>query len=183
MTLLLEIWTSLRGFFELGGPVLFGIFATTVVMWILIVERLWYLLAVLPREMRDAELDWKRGPCDGSWYASGIRDLIVSQVSLNTRRNLGFIQTLIQILPLMGLLGTVWGMVQIFENLTLFGTGNARLMASGVSQATIPTMAGLVAALSGLCFSAWLKQHSKHKLEELEDRLEMQFEMVTATEQ
>lgn len=182
MTLFLDIWVSLRGFFELGGPVLFGIFAVTAVMWILIVERLWYLFAVMPREVSAAELDWERGPCDGSWHANRIRQLIVSQVGLSTRRNLRLIQTLIQILPLMGLLGTVWGMVLIFENLTMFGTGNARLMASGVSQATVPTMAGLVAALSGLCISAWLKQHTKHKLEELEDRLQMQFATVAAAQ-
>ena len=81
-----------------------------------------------------------------------------------------------QILPLLGLLGTVWGMVQVFEIMTVFGTGNARLMAGGVSQATIPTMSGLVAALSGLYLSAWLRQRAKRKMEELEDALEMQFE-------
>ncbi|MCY4056998.1 MAG: MotA/TolQ/ExbB proton channel family protein, partial [Gammaproteobacteria bacterium] len=80
---------------------------------------------------------------------------------------------------LLGLLGTVWGMVQVFETLTAFGTGNARLMASGVSQATIPTMAGLVAALSGLYFSVWLKQRAQRKMEELADGLRIQFEAGT----
>ena len=76
-----------------------------------------------------------------------------------------------QVLPLLGLLGTVWGMVQVFEMLTVFGTGNARLMASGISRATIPTMAGLVAALSGLYFSVSLRVRAKRKLEELGDEL------------
>ena len=180
MTLFFDAWVSLRSFFELGGPVLFAIFAATLAMWVLIVERLWYLIAVLPSQTHAAEQEWTHSAGDGSWHANSIRQLIVSQVGQSSRRNLGLIQTLIQILPLMGLLGTVWGMVQIFENLTLFGTGNTRLMASGVALATLPTMAGLVAALSGLCVSAWLKHYSKQKLEELEERLQMRFEPASA---
>lgn len=176
VTLLLDAWASLRGFFELGGPVLYGIFAVTAVMWALIVERLWYFLGVLPQEIRSAEGVWAAGLRDGSWSARSLRRLILSEVGLGAERNLRLIQTLMQILPLLGLLGTVWGMVQVFETLTVFGTGNARLMASGVSQATIPTMAGLVAALSGLYLSAWLRQRAKRKMEELEDGLQMQFE-------
>ncbi|MCY3623779.1 MAG: MotA/TolQ/ExbB proton channel family protein [Gammaproteobacteria bacterium] len=176
MTLLYDGWTTLRGFFELGGPVLYAIFAVTVVMWSLIVERLWYFFRILPREMHGARLVWTTGPCDGSWSAGSVRRLILSEVGLNAERHLRLIQALMQVLPLLGLLGTVWGMVQVFETLTAFGTGNARLMASGVSQATIPTMAGLVAALSGLYFSVWLKQRAQRKVEELQEGLRMQFE-------
>ena len=173
---LFDIWVSLRGFFELGGPVLYGIFVVTVVMWALIVERLWYFFAVLPLEMRGALDAWASGPRDGTWSASSLRRLILSEAGLNAGRNLRLVETLMQVLPLLGLLGTVWGMVHVFEALTVFGTGNARLMASGISRATIPTMSGLVAALSGLYFSAWLKQRAKRKLEELEDGLGMRFE-------
>ena len=176
MTFLFEAWTSIRGFFELGGPVLYGILAVTMLMWTLIVERLWYFFGVLPEEMRGARQLWESGRRDGSWFAANLRRLILSEVGLSARRNLGLIQTLMQILPLLGLLGTVWGMVQVFEIMTVFGTGNARLMAGGVSQATIPTMSGLVAALSGLYLSAWLRQRAKLKMEELEDALEMQFD-------
>ena len=180
MTFLFDAWASLRGFFELGGPVLYGIFAVTVVMWALILERLWYFFRVLPQEMGSALEVWASGPRDGSWPASSVRRLIHSEVGLNAQRNLRLIQTLMQVLPLLGLLGTVWGMVQVFETVMVFGTGNARLMASGVSQATIPTMSGLLAALSGLYFSAWLRQRAKLKMEELEDGLSVQFEAGTA---
>ncbi|MCY4165157.1 MAG: MotA/TolQ/ExbB proton channel family protein [Gammaproteobacteria bacterium] len=171
-----EAWVSIRSFFELGGPVLYGILAVTMLMWTLIVERLWYFFGVLPGEMRKACGLWESGRRDGSWFATNLRRLILSEVGLSARRNLGLIQTLMQILPLLGLLGTVWGMVQVFEIMTVFGTGNARLMAGGVSQATIPTMSGLVAALSGLYLSAWLKQRAKVKMDELEDALEMRFD-------
>ncbi len=176
MSFLFDTWASLRGFFELGGPVLYGIFAVTAVMWALILERLWYFFRVLPREMGSALEVWASGPRNGSWLASSVRRLIHSEVGLNAQRNLRMIQTLMQVLPLLGLLGTVWGMVQVFETVMVFGTGNARLMASGVSQATIPTMSGLLAALSGLYFLAWLKQRAKTRMEELDDRLGKQFE-------
>ena len=176
MTFVIDAWVSIRGFFELGGPVLYGILFVTMLMWTLIVERLWYFFGVLPEEMRAARHLWESGLRDGSWMATNLRRLILSEVGLSARRNLGLIQTLMQLLPLLGLLGTVWGMVQVFEIMTVFGTGNARLMAGGVSQATIPTMSGLVAALSGLYLSAWLKQRAALKMEELEDALEMRFE-------
>ena len=153
---------------------MYGIFAVTVVMWALIVERLWYFTMHLPQEMRNARRQWKGGLTDGSWSATSLRRLILSEVGLNAQQNLRLILTLMQVLPLLGLLGTVWGMVQVFEMLTVFGTGNARLMASGISRATIPTMAGLVAALSGLYFSVSLKVRAKRKLEELGDQLSMQ---------
>ena len=57
----------------------------------------------------------------------------------------------------MGLLGTVTGMVAVFEVMAEVGTGNARLMASGISMATIPTMAGMVGALSGIFVSRVLE--------------------------
>ena len=179
MTFAIDAWASIRGFFELGGPVLYGILVVTMLMWTLIVERLWYFFGVLPEEMRAARHLWESGRRDGSWMATNLRRLILSEVGLSARRNLGLIQTLMQVLPLLGLLGTVWGMVQVFEIMTVFGTGNARLMAGGVSQATIPTMSGLVAALSGLYLSAWLKQRAELKMEELEDALEMRFEPAT----
>lgn len=75
------------------------------------------------------------------------------------------------LLPLLGLLGTVTGMIQVFNVMAVAGTSNARLMAAGVSAATIPTMAGLVAALSGLYFASSLQRRAKDKIQILEDSL------------
>ena len=57
---------------------------------------------------------------------------------------------------MLGLLGTVTGMIEVFDVMAISGSGNARGMAGGVSQATLPTMAGMVAALSGMIFSIQL---------------------------
>ena len=81
------------------------------------------------------------------------------------------IKTLMAVLPLLGLLGTVTGMIQVFDVMAFTGTGNARLMAGGVSAATIPTMSGLVAALSGLYLATHLEQTADHRIKAAEDLL------------
>ena len=53
---------------------------------------------------------------------------------------------------MIGLLGTVYGMIEVFEVLSFLGTGNPRAMSSGVAKATIPTMASMVITLFGLYF-------------------------------
>ena len=59
---------------------------------------------------------------------------------------------LIALCPMLGLLGTVYGMIEVFEVLSFLGTGNPRAMSSGVAKATIPTMASMVITLFGLYF-------------------------------
>ena len=66
--------------------------------------------------------------------------------------------------PLFGLLGTVTGMIAVFDVMAFKGLGNPRLMAGGVSQATLPTMVSMVVALVGLIGLNQLKNR-KTKLE------------------
>ena len=181
-----ETWASIGAFLEMGGPVLYAILVIAAIMWTLIIERLWYLLRVLPSEIGAAGPEWEHArrvlapqplsSAKRTWYATHVRRSILSRVGQGARRNLTFIQTLMQVLPLLGLLGTVWGMVGVFDIMTVFGTGNARLMASGVSRATIPTMSGLVAALSGLYLIYWLRQRANQAVHELESTLRMEVE-------
>ena len=86
--------------------------------------------------------------------------------------NLGFIKTLISLLPLLGLLGTVTGMVQVFEAMAYSG-GNARSMAAGVSAATIPTMSGMVATLSGVLANTFITSKIHSESDYMEDTLTM----------
>ena len=59
----------------------------------------------------------------------------------------GFIKILAAVAPLLGLLGTVTGMIETFQMITLFGTGDPKLMAGGISQALVTTMLGLFVAI------------------------------------
>ena len=175
MSFVVDIADAVRGFLALGGPVLYAIGVVTALMWALILERAWHAWRGLPSETAAARAEWlaERDRQADEWFALHVRGAILSRVGQSARRNLPLIETLLRILPLLGLLGTVWGMVRVFEVMTVFGTGNARVMASGVSQATVPTMAGLVAALSGLCFVYWLRQRAKRALRELDSALEI----------
>jgi len=63
---------------------------------------------------------------------------------------MSLIQTCVALAPLFGLLGTVTGMIEVFQVMAFTGGGDARSMAGGVSKATLPTMAGMTTALSGV---------------------------------
>jgi len=69
---------------------------------------------------------------------------------MQLQQSLGLIKSLVAVCPLLGLLGTVTGMIEVFDVMAVMGTGSARAMASGISKATIPTMAGMVGALTGV---------------------------------
>ena len=102
-----------------------------------------------------------------------MRQRLISEVSLRLSQNMSFIKTLISLLPLLGLLGTVTGMVQVFEAMTYSG-GNARSMAAGVSAATIPTMSGMVATLSGVLANTFLSSRVATEESLMEDSLSME---------
>ena len=141
-------------FLDRGGPVLYGILIICVMLWTLILERLWFFYRTMPVRIRVYREDWAARQERSSWTARQIRSYMISQFKLETQTWLSFITLLIAICPLMGLLGTVTGMISVFDVLAITGTGNARAMAAGISKATLPTMAGLLIALTGLYFKA-----------------------------
>lgn len=76
------------------------------------------------------------------------------------KRRIGTIAILAAIAPLLGLLGTVGGMIKTFTVIAVFGTGNAKALASGISEALITTQTGLVVAIPGLFLAAYLHRKS-----------------------
>ena len=169
--ILFIVLPEIREFFEAGGPVLWGILMVTIIMWTLIIERFWFFQYLLPQKRVEIIDEWGSVNNKGDWFSMRMRDQMISEVSTETKRFLLTIETMMQILPLLGLLGTVVGMIKVFDVMTFFGTGNARLMASGVSQATIPTMAGLVAAISGLYIANLLKRKADDEIACIADQL------------
>ncbi len=158
-------------FMARGGDVLFVIFALTMAMWTLILERIWYFRVVYPGQARKVLAAWHARADQLSWNAHQIRDLMVSESSIHLNRSIPMINTMVALCPLLGLLGTVTGMIEVFDVMATAGNSNARAMASGVSKATIPTMAGMVAALSGLYFSVQLQRFSRDETQRLADRM------------
>ena len=172
MVWLSDLITALQRFIELGGNVLYAIMVVLLLMWTFIFERLWYIKLVHPDSMRETVAVWDARVDTTSWYAKRIRDQMISEVSNALEHNLLLIKTLIAICPLLGLLGTVTGMLNVFDIMAITGTGNARAMASGVSKATVPTMAGMVAALSGVYFGTRMEYWHRTETAKLEDLLQ-----------
>ncbi len=163
---------SIRNFLDLGGDVLYAIMLVLFMMWAFIIERLWYFYRVHPGEKRAIVSAWEARADTQSWYAKRIREEMISNTSIALTNNIGLIKALIAICPLLGLMGTVTGMVSVFDVMTYSGSGNARAMAAGVSMATVPTMAGMVAALSGVYFGTWLEHKATTETEVLGDLLQ-----------
>ena len=168
-----EAVEAVRDFVETGGDVLLVIAFVTGVMWTMILERGMYVWLGHRAEAQRIRDIWNRRDEHYSWHAHMIRRMLVSEMQLKLNRGLGFIKTIVAVCPMFGLLGTVTGMIEVFDVMAFTGTGNARGMASGVSKATLPTMAGMVAALSGMIFSIQLDRYSRDETERVADSLEI----------
>lgn len=162
---------SIRRFLGMGGDVLVAIFILSFMLWAVLLERWFYFAAVAPKAMKKAVGSWQGQSEHQSWNAKMIRQEIVSRQDIENKKGLPIVKVLIALCPLLGLLGTVVGMIQVFDILAVTGTGSPRAMASGISKATIPTLAGMVASLSGLFFSSRLDHLAKVTTQKLEDKL------------
>ena len=163
---------AIRTFMEAGGGILPYIAVATFIMWTLIFERFWFFSTEHKKDVGAALTYWESREERNSWNAHMIRLRLISEVNMRLSVNVPFIKTLISLLPLLGLLGTVTGMVQVFEAMTYSG-GNARSMAAGVSAATIPTMSGMVATLSGVLANTFITSKVQSESDYMEDTLTM----------
>ena len=173
MIWLTDSFEAIRDFMELGGPVLRWIAVTIFLMWVLIVERLMYFRSSMKAMSREIHDNWENRSERRSWHAHQIREMMISRFSMATNKGITMIQTLVALCPLLGLLGTVTGMISVFQVMAASGSGNVRAMAAGVSQATVPTMAGMVGALSGVLLVTLLTRRAAREVEFLEDSLTM----------
>ena len=161
--LLLGWPSSLNTFMTEGGDVLWLIAMLTVAMWGLSLERLWYYRKEFPAEQTLALNAWRERADHDSWYAAHIQRAIIGDVSVRLNRHRNLISSMVALCPLLGLLGTVTGMIEVFHVMAVTGGGDVKLMAGGVSRATIPTMAGMVAALSGILINTRItREATKH---------------------
>jgi biopolymer transport protein ExbB len=173
MLWLVDSFEAIRDFMELGGPILRWIAFTIFVMWVLIAERIMYFrssMRTMSREIHDA---WESRSERRSWNAHAIREMMISRFEMASNKGINVIQTLVALCPLLGLMGTVTGMIKVFGVMAVSGSGNVRAMAAGVSQATVPTMAGMVGALSGVLLVTLLSRRAAREVEFLEDSLTM----------
>jgi biopolymer transport protein ExbB len=165
---------AVTDFIDLGGGVLWLLFGACLLLWLLILERVWFLRITWPRRATRLEAQWRQRREHRSWRARKIREATVSEASLALHAPLPIIRVLVALCPLLGLLGTVLGMINVFEVIAVSGNDDARAMAQGVYRATVPTMAGLVVALTGIYFSVRLGDLADRATSALQDRLVLQ---------
>ena len=166
-----EVLDTILRFMEQGGIVLWFIAVLTFVMWTLVFERFWYFKTGLRQDVDSAISKWEARRERKSWNAHQIRRQLISEAHLKINAGLPMIKTLVALAPLFGLLGTVTGMIEVFNIMAVTGGGDAKSMAGGVSKATIPTMAGMVAALSGVFSNTYVTQIAERESVLLEDHL------------
>ncbi|HZR37613.1 MAG TPA: MotA/TolQ/ExbB proton channel family protein [Nevskia sp.] len=162
---------SVADFFQLGGWVLKWILLAALAMWTLILERYWYFWRIHPAELRGRLGQWLARGERRSWHAHRIREQLISELKVGMSVTLPLIRVMVPLAPLLGLLGTVTGMLEVFDAMTAAGQSDVRAMAYGVSHAMISTLAGLVVSLLGLFFSVQLSSRVRHESERLPDLL------------
>ncbi len=169
-----------------GGWLMVPIVAASVIALGIVLERLWALQKrrVIPKHLvaqvwhleRNNQLDSEKiksirdGSPLGRVLAAGIatrdkdREVMRETVEETGRhvvheleRYLNTLGTIAAISPLLGLLGTVIGMIAVFTNLTIHGAGNVSNLAGGISQALITTAAGLSVAIPSLMFYRYFR--------------------------
>lgn len=165
-----DAYLAIIRFMEMGGDVLWFIAAITFLMWSMIFERIWFFRAEHKELVLEASTKWESRSERKSWSAHQVREGIISNGASRIAGSLPIIETCVALCPLFGLLGTVTGMIAVFDAMATQG-GNARSMAAGVSMATIPTMSGMIASLSGLVGTTYLKRKVEYETELFEDQL------------
>lgn len=166
-----ELYEPVYLFMERGGDVLYAICALIFVLWLLVLERVAFFTFGYRSAVKQAVNEWEGRQERKSWQAHQIRQDLLANLHHQLTANMTTIKMLIGMAPLFGLLGTVTGMIEVFDVMAFIGNGSPKAMASGISKATIPTMAGMVGALTGVFAQSLLDRHIKREKIHIEDQL------------
>ncbi len=175
------LWQALD-YLEQGGWIMVPLALSSVAMWILILERIRTFHGMISG---DISIDKALRVIDGEpfeLWSEGLRVRLVKafqaervglteidrkvlrkcteSLRFDLQRSLPVIAVLASVAPLLGLLGTVLGMIETFDVISVFGTGNAKAMAGGISVALVTTQTGLLVAIPGFFLSGWLARRS-----------------------
>ncbi len=180
-TTLIDYISASIDYLHSGGYVMIPLVAISLWMWFII---LWKLVEL--RAYRKEELPTKQclymllqsGGMPRGWQARLIEDFLrrrtfdnetdlrlldslIKKQCLVLERNIRIILVLASVAPLLGLLGTVTGMITTFDAISFFGTGNVKALAGGISEALITTQVGLVVAIPGFFMGNFLDRQVK----------------------
>lgn len=156
-------------FLDKGGIVLYIIFIMAFVLWFLVIERLMFFYFYAGKEGEKLTLIWHENA--RTVNARCIRESLEYAFRHKLLSTLPLIQTLVKVTPLLGLFGTVYGMIEIFDVIAQQGTGDARAMANGISLATLPTMTGMAIGIIGLFLLRHIEATANRKMNHFNEGL------------
>ena len=177
----MQIIFDIFDYFYRGGPLMVPIILISVIMWVLILLKLQSVWAVnqrdiglvealkVVRERRLVEDFFGTPLCHvvGHFIESmslvrrdnlALLNSLIARETERLSRYINYIYALASIAPLLGLLGTVQGMISTFDAISIYGTGNPRALANGIAEALITTQSGLFVSIPGLFMAGFLRR-------------------------
>ena len=174
-----DFFCRMTAFIQAGGVVMIPILVVSFCLWVLILNRVMFMRQLYVKNISRGEAgELVKKHLEPSKQYRGANSLLVREfirhrsfdrgldgfildetvlrLTASLDKYLAAIAVLSSVAPLLGLLGTVVGMMDTFDVITRFGTGNARAMAGGISVALITTQTGLMVSIPGLYMSGWL---------------------------
>ena len=179
--------------FQAGGEIMIPLVIVSLVMWTLVIVKLIRFVREKRREATPEQClalargmsDVCAGPpaqwqmdilehfmkerCEDQELNRSMLETMRVRQEANAMRHIATILIVAAVAPLLGLLGTVTGMISTFDVISEFGTGNARALASGISEALVTTQSGLVIAVPGMLLGGILFRRAQR----LKDRMEL----------
>ena len=156
---------------DAGGPVLVVIAVVAMLLFSVGLERWWFFRFHYRPARAELMRRWVERPDHQSWSARTLREVWVTELIRRLRGPLPWLKLLVVICPLLGLLGTVTGMITVFDSLSMADSNQARAMADGVARATLPTLTGMAVSVVGLLFITRLEHIIRREDQRLHDRL------------
>lgn len=153
---------------------------TCILLWFFIAERYYFFWFQYSHFSSQVISQWQIRTDKSSWRARAIRKALISDMNIKLKARLVLIRCLIVVCPLLGLLGTVNGMVGLFNTIAISGNSEAKLISAGIYQAILPTLAGLVISLSAFYIVSRTQKKTEKLTLQLADRLELVEEQETA---
>lgn len=192
-----------------GGPLMIALLVCSILAVAIIIERLFSLRRsrIMRLEiLMEIEIALKKGdlPAAMEWAKSSSSSMTrIAEVALinsdkpkadlkgaieeagrmevpHLEKFMTILQTITVISPLLGLLGTVTGMINVFQTIVSEGTGNANILAGGISEALLTTAAGLSIAIPTLIFYNYFNKRIEHLIIEMEHLSVTLFELLTS---
>ncbi len=143
-----EVFKTYSNFINQGGPVVVILFLISIYLFVLISVKFKFLFFDIDLIKNKFVKDYNS--IEKDQYLLLNQSILKSDFKNIVIKDFYIIQTLIALCPVLGLLGTVTGMIEVFDVVSFFGTGNARALASGITKATLPTMTGMAISIVGL---------------------------------